>query len=122
LTWNQESFDTDNFHDNATNNDRITIPTGLGGYYLVTATILWENNTTGVRNVYIQNSSPATLVSMTQGASNSGADGLSMTTNAILNLTAGTILRVNVFQNSGAARTVEKTSAVGNFSVQYLGA
>ena len=122
LTWNQESFDTDGFHDNATNNDRITIPTGLGGYYLVTATILWENNTTGIRNIYIQNSVPATLVSMTQGASNSGADGLSMTTNAILNLTAGTILRVNVFQNSGAARTVDKTSAVGNFSVQYLGA
>lgn len=32
---NSEDFDTDGYHDNATNNSRITIPAGLGGYYLV---------------------------------------------------------------------------------------
>lgn len=36
LTWNAESFDTDAFHDNSTNNSRITIPTGKGGKYLFT--------------------------------------------------------------------------------------
>ena len=29
-----ETYDTDAFHDNTTNNSRITIPTGLGGTYM----------------------------------------------------------------------------------------
>jgi hypothetical protein len=33
LTWNTEAYDTDAFHSTSTNTDRITIPTGLSGYY-----------------------------------------------------------------------------------------
>lgn len=33
ITFNTEDFDTDGFHDNATNNSRITIPTGFDGYW-----------------------------------------------------------------------------------------
>jgi len=32
---NGEDFDTDGFHDNSTNNQRMTIPAGLGGKYLL---------------------------------------------------------------------------------------
>jgi len=32
-----ETFDTDAFHDNATNNTRVTVPSGLPGYYRITA-------------------------------------------------------------------------------------
>jgi hypothetical protein len=35
LTWNTEVYDTDGFHDNSTNNSRITIPTGMGGKYYI---------------------------------------------------------------------------------------
>lgn len=34
-----EDFDTDGYHDTVTNNSRMTIPTGLGGYYHVRAFI-----------------------------------------------------------------------------------
>jgi len=34
ITWDSENFDSDAFHDNVTNNSRITIPSGLGGKYL----------------------------------------------------------------------------------------
>ncbi len=37
LLFNGEKFDTDGYHDNATNPDRITVPAGKAGYYLVTA-------------------------------------------------------------------------------------
>lgn len=30
LTWDTETYDTDDFHDNVTNNTRMTIPSGLG--------------------------------------------------------------------------------------------
>jgi hypothetical protein len=36
LSFNSEIYDTDAYHDTVTNNSRITIPTGLGGKYLVT--------------------------------------------------------------------------------------
>lgn len=34
ITFDGEDFDTDGFHDNSTNPSRITIPAGLGGWYL----------------------------------------------------------------------------------------
>jgi len=34
-----EDFDTDGFHDNVTNNNRLTVPAGLGGKYLVVGQI-----------------------------------------------------------------------------------
>jgi len=36
IAFNTENFDTDAFHNDTTNNSRITIPTGKGGKYLVT--------------------------------------------------------------------------------------
>jgi hypothetical protein len=35
LTLDTELYDTDGFHDNSTNNQRFTIPAGLGGKYIV---------------------------------------------------------------------------------------
>lgn len=37
MPFDTESFDTDGFHDNVTNNSRLTVPAGLGGRYLVVA-------------------------------------------------------------------------------------
>ncbi len=39
LPFNNEEFDTDAFHDNSTNNSRLTIPTGKGGKYLITGMV-----------------------------------------------------------------------------------
>ena len=36
VSFTTEEYDTDGFHDNTTNNSRITIPTGKGGKYLFT--------------------------------------------------------------------------------------
>ena len=35
VSWDTEVFDTDGFHDNATNNNRFTIPAGKAGYYRI---------------------------------------------------------------------------------------
>lgn len=44
LTFGAEEFDSDAYHDNSTNPTRITIPTGLGGYYLLTAGVYSNAN------------------------------------------------------------------------------
>ena len=53
VTFNSEVFDTDGFHDNSTNNSRITIPTGKAGKYLLTAQISFAANATGARIIKI---------------------------------------------------------------------
>jgi hypothetical protein len=49
LAFANENFDTDAFHDNATNNSRITIPTGKGGKYLITA---WVRSDTSISDAF----------------------------------------------------------------------
>jgi len=50
ITWDQESYDTDGFHDNSVDNDELVIPAGLGGKYLVIYAGKWAtlNNGTAV--------------------------------------------------------------------------
>jgi hypothetical protein len=43
IAFNSERFDTDAFHDTVTNNSRLTVPTGLGGTYLVWAMLQYDN-------------------------------------------------------------------------------
>ena len=40
FTYTSEETDTDGFHDNSTNTDRITIPSGFGGVYVITISYL----------------------------------------------------------------------------------
>lgn len=37
ITFANETFDTDGFHSTSSNTSRLTIPTGLGGYYQINA-------------------------------------------------------------------------------------
>jgi len=48
-----EEYDTNTFHDNSTNNQRITIPTGYGGKYLVTSQIMCPDNWNGYGYGYL---------------------------------------------------------------------
>ena len=49
LNYTVENFDTNAYHDNTTNNSRITIPAGKAGYYLVFGTVNYTQNNTGAR-------------------------------------------------------------------------
>jgi hypothetical protein len=48
-----EDYDTNAFHDNTTNNARITIPTGYGGKYLITSQIMSPDNWNGYGYGYL---------------------------------------------------------------------
>lgn len=49
LAFNSEAFDTHGFHDPATNNSRLTVPTGLGGKYAIFAGVDWDAAGAGYR-------------------------------------------------------------------------
>lgn len=53
------AFDTDRFdlgamHDTATNNSRVTVPTGGDGKYLIGTQINWDSNTAGYRHARLR--------------------------------------------------------------------
>jgi hypothetical protein len=53
IGFNNENFDSNGFHDNSTNNSRMTIPAGYGGKYQVFANLAYNGNTSGNRVVDI---------------------------------------------------------------------
>ena len=48
-----EEYDTNTFHDNSTNNQRITIPTGYGGKYLITNQVMCPDDWNGYAYSYL---------------------------------------------------------------------
>lgn len=64
INFNQENFDTSGFHNNSINSSRITIPTGLGGLYLIVAILSFDGNTTGLRQTRIMKNGSTQLESV----------------------------------------------------------
>jgi hypothetical protein len=54
ITFNSESIDSNGYHDNVTNNSRITIPSGKAGKYWVSTQLSYAPNTTGYRSINIR--------------------------------------------------------------------
>jgi hypothetical protein len=121
LTFDSEDFDTDGFHDNSTNTSRLTIPTGLGGYYLVSVNLAIQANATGLRSGLIKkNNSDIALFPDISPISGIAYPGYSYQT--ILNLAAGDYLEVLVYQTSGGNLNFYKRPNDRPFAIQYLGA
>jgi len=53
ITWDVETFDVGGYHDNVTNNTRITIPAGKAGYYQVSAILSYAAGGTGQRIIQL---------------------------------------------------------------------
>jgi len=104
ISFNSENFDTNGFHDNATNNERLTVPTGLGGYYRVYFSMIWANNATVARRiveVYKNGGkSTGTFVQLFETSSINVPTCLSSFT---INLNAGDWLQINAVQLTGGA-------------------
>jgi hypothetical protein len=120
MAYDAEKYDTSGFHDNATNNSRITIPAGLGGYYLIRENTRFNTNATGTRNgrLYI-NGAQVTDLPEYAPSSSSYVSGIG---SIILYLNAGDYLQHVVYQNSGGALNIYARNEEYPFQVQFLGA
>ncbi|MHB8511491.1 MAG: hypothetical protein ACYDCC_04870 [Actinomycetota bacterium] len=98
-------FDTDGFHSNVTNPSRMTVPTGLGGLYTITAQVDWASNSTGRRVLWILYNG-AVLAEETKTAIN-GTDTLQQVT-TITQLAQTDYVQIQLWQNS--ATTLNATN------------
>jgi hypothetical protein len=123
LPFNQETYDTSNFHDTSTNNSRLTIPSGLSGYYYVYANLNWNGGTSGYRRqqIYKNGSTSAFEVDIAF----SQDIWMNVHSSTTLYLTAGDYLEMRVYQTSGGTRSIHMGETVGDlthFGLVYLGA
>jgi hypothetical protein len=122
VSWASEDFDTNSMHDNATNNTRITIPTGKTGYYLLTGGIAFNSNGTGNRIVRVYKNGADLRWLSSVAAANTGNFTI-VPFSQTFSLTAGDYLEIYAYQTSGGSLSVMSDAQAGTFwQVQYLGA
>jgi hypothetical protein len=122
VPFGAENFDSSGFHDNATNNSRITIPTGKSGKYLVVAQSAFAANLTGFRQTRILKNGTAVQISVMNNNASNSVD-LQNNVSYILSLTAGDYIEMAVYQTTGGNLTLANSNDNETFlSVTYQGA
>ena len=122
ITWDTETIDTDAYHSTATNTDRITIPSGKGGKYLVICTIVFAYNSTNTRQMRIKKN--GTVVSNNIAGATHG-NNAPVFCSTVLDLAATDYITAEGWQNSGGSLNLEGNNLAldsSRFSAFYLGA
>ena len=119
-----DTYDTNSFHDPASNNTRITIPAGGTGYYQIFGMITWvpASDHLGVMNFYKNGSSVMSFNIIATG--NSSYQQAQFMTD-VQYLTAGDYIEIRVYQNLGSAINVQGSASDAQssfFGVNFLGA
>jgi hypothetical protein len=112
LTFDTNRYDSGGLHSTSSNTSRLTAP--IGGVYVITANVRWEDNATGLRALHVDKTS-GVVSGVVEGASTVlGVDtgsiarqGQSVTTQ--IRLAAGDYLEVLVLQTSGGDLAVKST-------------
>ena len=118
LTFNSERFDTDAYHSTVSNTDRLTAP--VAGTYLISGTVRFESNATGVRQVTVVLNSGSPIVFFLTDAVSANVTVLNVST--VYQLAAGDYIQLRAFQNSGGSLNVEaQTSYSPEFMIARLG-
>lgn len=116
LTFGTETFDTDTMHSTSANTGRLTATTA--GLYLVTASVDWDLNTTGYRQVGIVRSVGNLTVAVSSAPAASFLLSTLQSVSCLVKLDAGGYVTVKVQQDSGGTRTTRTGS---RFSASWVG-
>ena len=105
LTFDQEEYDTDAIHDNSTNNERLTVPSGVTKVRLV-GNVRWASNASGYRQIKF-NKNGANFLGLGGVLQINTATSMDESISSpILEVTSGDYFELIVFQNSGSALNV----------------
>jgi hypothetical protein len=105
IQYTSETFDTHNFHDNTTNNTRMTVPSGKGGLYLLTANANFAASSTGRRTLLFRKNGSTTFAQVEWGNSSSNIPYMNLS--SMIDMVAGDYVEVFVFQTSGGNLNID---------------
>jgi len=104
LNFNLEEWDTDNFHDNAVNNSRLTVP--LGGKYLVQGFVTLQADAMDFLDLTVRKNGVTVLHTRTERPDQAVTDPISAQIHAPIELSAGDYVELLVsHSNLVAANT-----------------
>ncbi len=117
-------FDTDAFHDTSTTNTRLIIPSSMAGKYLVTASVVWDTNSTNIRQFWFAHTGSGSTQSLLNGLvrANATVSYLTQTATAVLDMAVADYVEVMAFQDSGNNRTLSGSVIPISAQLVYLGA
>jgi hypothetical protein len=119
VSWDVENFDTDAFHDNSTNNSRITIPSGKGGKYLLSGGLRFTSGSAaGNRAATLYKNGTDLNYIFFQPPTTTTNDNL-QPFSFVVSLAAADYLQLYAYQNSGTTLNLDNLSY---WQVSYLGA
>jgi hypothetical protein len=117
VTFDGESWDTNTFHDNASNNTRITIPAGYTGKYQLSGEIDLAG-LTGAVYVLIKKNGSVLTYTVVMNAS-SAAFNTNFTFYQLLDLTAADYVEMFLYQGGGSSKNLNTATS---FGINYIGA
>lgn len=120
MTFNSERYDTDGYHDTGSNTSRLTIPTGKGGKYLVTAHVSWTANATGLRQLYFKLGA-GTVIATSQTFSVHATEPTRMSLSTVYDIAAAEYVEAFAQQTTGGNLDIVVAAAYSpEFSVSLL--
>jgi len=117
IAFNSENYDTDSYHDNSTNNTRLTVPTGKSGKYSINYIFSFSGFNGNINVGFYKNNAFYTLTDVFNTANTTNYWTSAAFT---VNLTAGDYLEMTFYQNSGGNLDVRGTDT--QVQMTYLGA
>lgn len=119
ITYDTEVYDTDNFHSTSSNTSRLTVPTGLGGYYLITWGMTASNGDVAQNcKLYVNTTDWGSFY-----FAKNNANGLAVSNGSvIINLSAGDYIEQQVYSGAMSIDSNAQNSRPTRFGMQYLGA
>lgn len=118
VAFDSEDYDTDNIHDNVTNNSRLTCKTA--GKYMIFANGEYASNATGLR--YIQIRLNGTVLKVVFVALAVSGGDTRIATGCVINMAVNDYVEFIAFQTSGGALNLNRASDYSAiFSMQRIG-
>jgi len=116
LTFNAEDFDDSSMHSTSSNTSRITIPTNMGGDYLVGGATFFAANATGVRQIRItKNGGTQVLTGGLHAGFSVSSVGPIIQCYGMIRLAAADYIELEVNQDSGGPLNVGQAGATHNY-------
>ena len=106
ITFSAEEFDTDGLHSTATNTSRITIPTGMDGYYNITGTAYFASSTATQIQARLLRNGTAIPGAREKKNPTSGQDAMATVSSGTIYLAAGNYIEMQCYQDSGGALSI----------------
>jgi hypothetical protein len=106
ITFTAEIFDTDDYHDNSTNNTRLTVPAGVN-YVSLHGQVQFSNNSTSFRHVAILKNGVDFICGNTNTAFGSTSN-VRETTSVPVNVSENDYFELYAYQQSGSDMSVSQ--------------